>query len=143
MMILSNNLSANDKAMISIFYKDKKPSQQVLEKINKLLEQFKDSYQINYYSIEDQKNTVIITKFGLPSTHFPFAVVINGKFTAKIDDKVVSFVHFPFFMKGIGRHEGNWSIADLEKVLIDNSLLLEENILHILEEDSNSSECEE
>lgn len=143
MMILSNNLSANDKVMISIFYKDKKPSQQVLEKINELLEQFKDSYQINYYLIEDQKNTVVITKFDLPLTHFPFAVVINGKFTAKIDDKVVSFVHFPLFMNGIGRHEGNWSIADFEKVLIDNSLLLEENILHILEEDSNSSECEE
>ena len=142
-MILSNNLLANDKVTISIFYKDKKPSEQVLEKINQLLEQFKDSYQINYYLIEDQKNTDIITQFGLPSTHFPFSVVINGKFTANIDDKVVSFVHFPLFMKGIGRHEGNWSIADLEKVLYDNSLLLEENILPTLEEDSNSSECEE
>ena len=143
MMILSNNLTANDKTIISIFYKDKKPSQQVLEKINQLLEQFKDSYQINYYLIEDKKNTVVITKFGLPSTHFPFAVVISGKFTANIDDRVVSFVHFPLYMKGIGRHEGNWSIADIEKVLYDNSLLLEENILPILEEDSNSSECEE
>ena len=143
MMIFSNNLSANDKEIISIFYKDKKPSQQVLEKINKLLEQFKDSYQINYYLIEDQKNMDVITQFGLPSTHFPFSVVINGKFTAKIDDKLVSFVHFPLFMKGIGRHEGNWSIADLEKVLNDNSLLLEENILPILEEDNNDSDCEE
>ena len=143
MVILSNNLSANDKVIISIFYKDKKPSQQVLEKINDLLEQFKDSYQINYYLIEDQKNTDVITQFGLPSTHFPFSVVINGKFTAEIDDRLVSFVHFPLFMKGIGRHEGNWSIADLEKVLNDNSLLLEENILPILEEESNSSGCEE
>ena len=143
MMILSNNLSANDKEIISIFYKDKKPSQQVLEKINDLLEQFKDSYQINYYLIEDQKNMDVITQFGLPSTHFPFSVVINGKFTAKIDDKLVSFVHFPLFMKGIGRHEGNWSIADLEQVLNDNSLLLEENILPLLKEDNNSSDCEE
>ena len=142
-MILSNNQLANEKVTISIFYKDKKPSEQVLEKINQLLEQFKDSYQINYYLIEDQKNMDIITQFGLPSTHFPFSVVINGKFTANIDDKVVSFVHFPLFMKGIGRHEGNWSIADLEKVLYDNSLLLEENILPTLEDDSNSSECEE
>ena len=143
MMILSNNLSANDKEIISIFYKDKKPSQQVLEKINELLEQFKDLYQINYYLIEDQENTDVITQFGLPSTHFPFSVVINGKFTAKIDDKLVSFVHFPLFMKGIGRHEGNWSMADLEKVLNDNSLLLEENILPILEEDNKDSECED
>lgn len=142
-MILSINLSANDKEIISIFYKDKKPSQQVLEKINESLEQFEDSYQINYYLIEDQKNTDVITQFGLPSTHFPFSVVINGKFTARIDDKLVSFVHFPLFMKGIGRHEGNWSMADLEQVLNDNSLLLEENILPILEEDNNDSECED
>jgi len=143
MMILTNNLSANDKVTISIFYKDKKPSQQVLDKTNELLEQYKDSYQINYYLIEDKKNTDIITQFGLPSTHFPFSVVINSKLTANIDGKFVSFVHFPLFMKGIGRHEGNWSIADLEKVLNDNSLLIEENILPILEEDNNSSECEE
>ncbi len=142
-MILGINLSANEKEIISIFYKDKKPSQQVLVKINEFLEQYKDSYQINYYLIEDQENTDVITQFGLPSTHFPFSVVINGKFTAKIDNRVISFVHFPLFMKGIGRHEGNWSIADLEKVLNDNSLLLEENILPILEEDSNDSECEE
>ena len=95
MMILSNNLLANEKAIISIFYKNKKPSQQVLEKVNKLLEQFKDLYQINYYLIEDQKNMGVITKFGLPATHFPFSVVINGKLSATIDNKLVSFIHFP------------------------------------------------
>ena len=142
-MIFSKNLLANDKTTISVFYKERKPSEKVLERINQLLEQFKESYQINYYLIEDQKNVEIITQFGLPSTHFPFSVVINGKFTAKINDKVVSFIHFPLFMKGIGRHEGNWSISDLEKVLNKNSLLLDENILPTLEEDSNSSECDE
>ena len=143
MTVLSNNLSASDKVDISVFYKNKKPSQKVLEKTNKLLEQFKDSYQINYYLIEDPKNIDIITKLGLPSTHFPFSVVINGKFNAKIADKLVSFTHFPLFMKGIGRHEGNWSIADLEKVLNDNTLLLEKNTLPVLEEDKNNSECED
>jgi len=142
-MILDNNLTANETAIISVFYKNKKPSQQVLEKVNQLLEQFKDLYQINYYLIEDKKNIDVIIKFGLPSTHFPFAIVINGKFTAKINGKVVSFVHFPLFMKGIGRHEANWSIADVEKVLNDNSLLLEENILSNLGEETNSNECEE
>ena len=143
MITLGNNLRGNDTMIVSVFYKEKKPSQKVLEKTNKLLEQFKDSYQINYYLIEDEKNTDIITKFGLPSTHFPFAVIIDSKFTAKIDDKLVSFIHFPLFMKGIGRHEGNWSIDDLEKVLNDNSLLIKENTLPVLEEDENTSDCEE
>ena len=142
MLILTNKLSANDTTEVSVFYKEKKPSQQVLNKINQLLEQYKDSYHITYYMIEDEKNMDIITELGLPATHFPFAVVINGKYTATIEGKVVSFVHFPLFMKGIGRHEGNWSIADVEKVLNDNSLLLEKNILPILKEETSDSKCE-
>ncbi|MEA1972897.1 MAG: hypothetical protein U9N34_06355 [Candidatus Cloacimonadota bacterium] len=142
-IILNTNLSANNKTTISIFYKNKKPSQQVLERINLLMEQFEELYQINYYLIEDQENMEIIKRFGLPSTHFPFAVVIDGKFTAKIDDKHISFIHFPLFMKGIGRHEGNWSIANLESILNNKSLLLQKNILPILDENSNDSDCEE
>ena len=69
--------------------------------------------------------------------------MINGIFTAEIDDKIVSFVHFPEFMKGIGRHEGNWSISDLEAVLKDNSLLTEKNILPELNEESEQEECDE
>jgi hypothetical protein len=141
-MLMGYFLSGEDKMMISVFYKEKKPSKQVLEKINPLLEEFKNAYQVTYYLIEDQDNADLISEFGLPSTHFPVAVVINGKFTAKVDSQVVSFVHFPLFMKGIGRHEGNWSIADLKKVLNDYSLLLEENILPALEEES-SSDCED
>ncbi len=143
MMILGNNLSANDKKNIVVFYKDKPPSQKVLKRTNQLLNQFKEFYLINYYSIEDKNNLDVITKLGLPSTHFPFAIVINGKYTAKIDGKVVSFVHFPLFMKGIGRHEGNWSISDLEKVLNDNFLLSKEISLPNLEEETSTGECEE
>ena len=143
LMILGCNLSGDDMKMISVFYKDKKPSQQALEKINHVLEEFKDTLQVTYYLIEDQQNADLITELGLPSTHFPVAVVINGKFTAKIDDKVVSFVHFPLFMKGIERHEGNWSIADLKKVLNDSSLLLKDNILPTLAEESSDEECED
>ncbi len=142
MMILGNNLSANDKKNIAVFYKDKPPSQKVLKRTNQLLNQFSDSYFINYYSIEDKKNFDVITKLGLPSTHFPFAIVIDGKYTAKIDGKVVSFVHFPLFMKGIGRHEGNWSISDLEKVLNDNFLLSNKNSLPNLEKETSTGECE-
>jgi len=32
-------------------------------------------------------------------------------------------------MKGIGRHEGNWSMDDLDKVLKNNALLLDKNVL--------------
>ena len=143
MMILGVNLSANNKKNITVFYKDKAPSQKVLKRTNQLLNQFKKNYLINYFSIEDKKNLDIITKLGLPSTHFPFAIAIDGKYTAKIEGKVISFVHFPLFMKGIGRHEGNWSISDLEKVLNDNSFLSNENSLPDLEKETSTGECDE
>jgi len=143
MMMMGNCLSGNDKMMISVFYKDRNPSQQVLEKINHVLEECKDTLQVTYYLIDDQSNSDVIADLGLPSTHFPVAVVINGKFTAKIDNKVISFVHFPLFMKGIGRHEGNWSIDDLKEVLNDSSLLVEDNVLPVLEEETTSSGCDD
>jgi len=122
---------------IDVFFKNQKPSQQALAEINKVLENYKASSKISYYLITDSANAEIIAKYGLPATHFPVAVVIDGKFNAKIKDKTVSFVHFPDFMAGIGRHEGNWSIADLTLVLQDNSLLLEKNILPVLKEESS------
>lgn len=128
---------------IDVFFKEQKPSQKVIAEINKILDKYKNSYKINYILITDSANAGIIEKFGLPSTHFPCAVVINGKFTAKIGEKTVSFVHFPDFMKGIGRHEGNWSVADLEAVLKDNALLADKNILPVLEEEKSDSKCGE
>ncbi|MBN2291426.1 MAG: hypothetical protein JXM70_03315 [Pirellulales bacterium] len=131
------------KSTIDVFYKNKKPSQKVLREINKVVGKYEKIYTVSYYLITDPSNSEIISKYGLPSTHFPVAVVINGKFTAKIDGKIVSFVDFPQFMKGIGRHEGNWSISYLEAVLKDNSLLSDKNILPALKEENEHGECEE
>ncbi|MBS3741943.1 MAG: hypothetical protein KGY74_07485 [Candidatus Cloacimonetes bacterium] len=134
---------ASNKTDISIFYKEKDPSQRVLTKVKPLLKDYAQSYEINYFNIEHEKNADIIKNMGLPETHFPVAVVIGDKFTAEIDDRIVSFVHFPLFMKGIGRHEGNWSLEDLRLVLENNDLLYDENILPVLDEESETTECEE
>jgi len=128
---------------IDIFYKDKGPSQQALTEINKVVEKYEKTYKIAYYLITDPSNFEIISKYGLPSTHFPVAVVINGIFTAEIDGKIISFVHFPDFMKGIGRHEGNWSISSLEAVLKDTSLLADKNVLPELKEKGEHEECDD
>lgn len=130
------------KPIIRVFYKNKKPSQKTLVKINETLDNFRDLYEIHYHDIEDEINRELIQSLGLPSTHFPVAVVIEGKFTAKFGDRIASFVHFPDFMHGIGRHEGNWSIADLEAALQNNALLLEENILPEIAEGETEGECE-
>jgi len=143
LICLVSILSASEKPNISVFYKEKKPSQKVLAKVDSLLDNYQDLYKVHYYNIEDTINITIINELGLPTTHFPFAIVIDGIFTAEIDDKTVSFVHFPLFMKGIGRHEGNWSLADLQNVLENNKLLTDENILPVLAEENEESECED
>ena len=133
-------LFSSEIAIVNIFYKERKPSQQTLEKVNELLEKHKKNYQVNYFNIEDEKNQRIISDSGLADDHFPFAIVIDNKFNAVIGDKKISFIHFPDFMKGIGRHEGNWSLNDLEKVLLDNSLLVADKNLPELK--ANTTSCE-
>ncbi len=124
---------------IEIFHKDMSPSLVTLEEVYPVIAQYSDTYEIKYYLITDSSSTGIIEEYNLPSTHFPFAVVINGKYSAMIDGEKIDFVHFPLFMHGIGRHEGNWSTEHLEKALNDNSLLIDENTLSPLEGDD--TEC--
>ncbi|MFP4459947.1 MAG: hypothetical protein ACLFSQ_10215 [Candidatus Zixiibacteriota bacterium] len=138
---LSGQSIAKDENIIDIFFKNRPPSQKVMGKLKPIMEKYQEKYEVKYHLITDEKNAEIIKEYGLPTTHFPVAVVINGKFRAKIDDKIVHFVHFPKFMEGIGRHEGDWSIDDVIKVLDDNSLLMEENILPELE--PATSECQD
>ena len=127
---------------IEIFHKNKKPSLQTLEKTKSVLDKYKDKYKISFYVITDSANVNLIKKNNLPETHFPFAIVINGSFSATIRNQKIDFVHFPLFMQGIGRHEGNWSLKDLETALEDNSILLNENILLKLKnEESDDTPC--
>ena len=129
---------------IEVFHKNKEPSLQTLEKTNSVLDKYKDDYEIYYYVITDSVNVDLIRKYNLPDTHFPFAIVINGSFSADINNNKIDFVHFPLFMHGIGRHEGNWSLDDLEAVLMDKSILLDKNVLSEEEhEEGNDESCPE
>ncbi len=127
--------------IIDVFYKEMPPSQQTLEMVNTILSEFTDEYEIAYHLITDASSSELIQLYSLPDTHFPFAIAVNGRYTATIDGEDVFFVHFPLFMHGIGRHEGNWSMDNLRQVLTDNSLLNDQNTLPILTETDESTEC--
>ena len=127
---------------IDVFYKEMPPSLQSLEMVNTVLSEFPDEFEIEYYLITDTASSELIQLYNLPDTHFPFAVAVNGKYTATIDGEDVFFVHFPVSMQGIGRHEGNWSMDLLKKVLIDTSLLNDQNTLPILTETDETTECQ-
>ena len=129
---------------IEVFHKKKEPSLQTLEKTNAVLDKYKGNHEIFYYVITDSVNVDLIRKYNLPDTHFPFAIVINGRFSADINNIKIDFVRFPLFMHGIGRHEGNWSLNDLEAVLKDKSMLLDKNVLSEEEhEEGNDESCPE
>ena len=129
------------KPTVSVFYKEKEPSQKVLAKVKTVLTDFQESYQVKYFNIDKEENCDLIAEIGLPSEHFPFAVAINQKFTTLINGDIISFVHFPVFMKGIGRHEGNWSLQHLKTVLAQPKLLYPQNFLPVLKEES--TDCED
>jgi len=130
-MLLTAPLCAEALAekSIDVFYKNKAPSLKTLEKVKAVLEKYRSEYTITYYLITDPANGDLIRKYKLPETHFPFAVLINEKYSAQIDKRTVHFFEFPLFIKGIGRLEGNWSMDDLGMVLQDNALLLATNVL--------------
>jgi hypothetical protein len=127
---------------IDVFHKQMPPSQQTLAKVDSVLAEFEDEYTITYHVITDSASEEIIQRYNLPETHFPFAVVVNGKYTATIGEELIYFVHFPLFMEGIGRHQGNWSMETLRQVLEDNSLLNDENTLPVLDESEETSDCQ-
>lgn len=143
MLIITSFLVATEKPTVTIFYKQRKPSLEVKVKLDSLLINYQKKYDITYYDIEDSVNLEVIKEQGLPETHFPIAVLVNGKFNAKIGEESISFIHFPLFMQGIGRHEGNWSMNHLIQVLENSSLMIEDNTLPVHDEKEETSACED
>lgn len=122
---------------IEIFHKMKPPALQTLEGLKPILKKFEDEYLISYFDIDDPKNISLIEKAGLPKAHCPFAIVINDKFSAKIEGKIIDFLFFPDYMHSMERHLGNWSKELFEKVLIDNNLLSDMRCFNKQKEDDD------
>ncbi len=107
---------------VELFYKKMPPSLKTLGLAEAALEGRK-GLNIIKRDILDPSSEPFREKYGLPREHFPFAAVIDGSFTAEIGGKTVDFVEFPLEMKGIGRHEGDWSMEQLRRVLDEPSLM--------------------
>ncbi len=127
---------------IEIFHKEMPPSLETLAAVERVLEEYGDGYTVSRHLITDPETLELISLYGLPETHFPFAVVINGMLSAVIDGEKVDFVHFPLFMHGIGRHEGNWSLEHLSRVLDEPQLMVKGLPVEELDE-SGWTECME
>ncbi len=119
--------AADARPLLQVFYKEKAPSLQTRERVGGFLDSYQTRYDIRYLVITDTANVELIHALGLPTEHFPFALAIDGKTSARIGETVVTFAHFPDFMHHVGKHQGNWTLAHLEAVLQDPALLLPEN----------------
>ena len=142
LLLIVSSLSAgcgDDSAgTVDLFHKNKPPALEALAKTDSILSVYGGKFEIVHHLISDEATAPLIEKFGLPSSHFPFAIVINGNFSAMVENKKIDFVHFPLFMAGIGRHEGNWSMEHLVRVLSDTTLLMEKSVLPVLDEEGDS-----
>ncbi|MGM0599383.1 MAG: hypothetical protein ACQETH_06155 [Candidatus Rifleibacteriota bacterium] len=116
-----------EKPIIEVFYKEKEPSLKTLDKVSELLENYKSKFTVKRILITEPANEQLITQRGLPTQHFPFAVSINEKTSAKIDGKTIIFAELPDFMHYVGRHKGNWTLEYLKKALENPELLLDKN----------------
>ncbi len=117
-----------DSDRIDIFYKNKTPSLRVMERALPVVMEYADRYSIEMHEITSPETEPLIDKYNLPETHFPFAVVVNGHFSLQVDERQADLLHFPRFMHGIGRHEGNWSLDDLRHALEHPEMLIETNV---------------
>jgi len=120
-------VEATKKPVIQVFYKEKAPSLETLDQVLKFLVDYEDTYEIEKVIITDPANSELLTKMKLPAEHFPFALAIEGKTSARIGEATIIFAHFPDFMHKIGRHQGNWTLEHLRQVLQNRSLLLPDN----------------
>lgn len=134
-------LAATEKPVIDVFYKNRNPSLMVLEKALPVLMGFSARYDIQLHCITSAEEAGLIAHYGLPETHFPFAVVVDGHYTARLDGRETHFVHFPMFLRGIGRHEGDWYVSDLERMLNGEGEWLD-NALPVIEDDEEHGEGE-
>lgn len=126
--VLSHGTESADETSIDLFYKNMSPSLQTLAKVLPVVLENTGNHRVMLHDIHAPETAPLIERYHLPDTHFPFAVVINGHFSVGIDGRQAAFVHFPLFMKGIGRHEGNWSLDDLRYGLAHPEALLETNV---------------
>jgi hypothetical protein len=118
-------LKSTRKPLIQILFKEKQPSLETLDKVKEVLKEYKYQYEVQYHNIMEPESAGLIRKLELDTTHFPFGLLIDGKFKAMINGKTVAFCKFPESMHHIGKHPGNWTLKHLKKVLKDNSLLIE------------------
>jgi hypothetical protein len=134
----SYGCGSGPKGTVDVFHKNRPPALKALAKTDSILTKYGGQFEIVHHLITDEETEPLIKKFGLPSSHFPFAIVINGNFSAMVGNEKIDFVHFPLFMHGIGRHEGNWSMEHLKLVLRDTTLLMEKSVLPVLDEEGDS-----
>jgi len=138
--ILGLLAAADVPPMLEVFYKEMPPSLETLAAVDSVLAALGEEWTVFRWVITDPAAAERIEACGLPDTHFPFALVLNGSYSAMIDGERIDFVHFPLFMHGIGRHEGNWSLDHLRRVLEDPGLLLERGVRETLDE-TGWTEC--
>ncbi len=119
--------AGDEPAEVMLIYKEKSPSLETRKAVKDFLSEYHSNIEVVEVLMTDPDNRGLMDSLRLPLEHFPFALAVNGKTSARIGQDTVIFAKFPDFMHHMQKHEGNWTLEHLELVLNDTSLLLEDN----------------
>jgi hypothetical protein len=109
---------------VEVFYGNDLPSLETFDLTSDLLEGYQGIYRVDYHLISDPWPLHLLERYGIESQELEFAVAVNGSCEALIEGDTVEFRDLPARMHGTGGPEGDWTLAQLEAVLRDTSLLV-------------------
>jgi hypothetical protein len=107
---------ASEMVKIEVLYMNHGPLRPTIRNLQELFGHYKGKINVSWYD-EDQKEGKDFEKDKGIQGHIPLLVLIKGKKDFIIEGKTIIFEGFPSGSGPFKEVEGNWSIADLQRLL--------------------------
>ncbi len=101
---------------VEILYMNHGPLRPTIRNLQELFGHYQGKVNVHWYD-EDQKEGQTFQKEKRIQGHVPLLMLINGKKDFVLDGKTIIFEGFPSGSGPFKEVEGNWSIADLQRLL--------------------------
>jgi len=106
----------SNRTIVEVFYLPHAPAEEVVNRIRAMVAKRND-VELLKYSFDDPATAALAKSYKIEG-HMPVAVFIDGRDTYEVNGKKIVFINFPtdssFAPTGF---TGNWSYADIQKVL--------------------------
>ena len=107
---------ASEPVRVEILYMNHGPLRPTIRNLQELFSHYQGKVNVSWYD-EDQKEGQSFQKEKGVQGHVPLLMLIKGKKDFVIEGKNIIFEGFPSGSGPFKEVEGNWSIADLQRLL--------------------------